>query len=130
MFVRFVVTEREKRSDQPMGVFTALYALERNGQLAPHELAWFHQTEEWFDERLTRPDRLTRSSKPGARSLAITWLKASAVEHITRMRELVALLEYKDIAVEEQVTSKPGYVVYEDEYQVAAIPFGDETYSS
>jgi hypothetical protein len=43
------------------------------------------------------------------------------------MRELVALLEHKSLAVEELRTERPGYLVYEDEYQVAAMPFEGET---
>jgi hypothetical protein len=34
----------------------------------------------------------------------------------------------KDIAVEEFRTDKPGYIVYEDAHQVAAIPFTNETF--
>lgn len=44
------------------------------------------------------------------------------------MRELVALLEHKAIVVEELRTDRPGYVVYEDEHRVAAVPFGAETF--
>jgi hypothetical protein len=44
------------------------------------------------------------------------------------MRELVTLLEYKDILVEELRTSKRGYILYEDEHQIAAIPFEHETF--
>jgi hypothetical protein len=59
---------------------------------------------------------------------AISWFKLSATEHVSRMRELVALLEHKDIAVEEFRTDKPGYIVYDDAHQVAAIPFTNETF--
>ncbi|HZS57690.1 MAG TPA: hypothetical protein VFA43_00370 [Gemmatimonadaceae bacterium] len=41
------------------------------------------------------------------------------------MRQLVTLLEHKDVAVEELRTDKPGYIVYEDEHQVAAVPFSE-----
>jgi hypothetical protein len=61
----------------------------------------------------TEPIRLV---EPAERSwTSITWLKASATEHVTRMRELVALLEHKAIAVEELRTERPGYVVYESD---------------
>ena len=43
------------------------------------------------------------------------------------MRELTSLLRHKDVEVEELRTEKPEYVVYEDAFQVAAIPFGGET---
>lgn len=53
-------------------------------------------------------------------------MRMSATEHVSRMRE-VTLLEHKDLAVKELRTDRPGYIVYEDEHQVAAIPFGSET---
>ena len=41
------------------------------------------------------------------------------------MRELAAMLDQHSLAVRVLTTSKPGYVVYEDEYQVLAEPFSD-----
>lgn len=128
VYVRFVIAQRDEDSDQQRGIFSALYALERDGRLASYETDWFRAIEEWFNVHLKRPDRLAWSSRPNAPRRAITWLKMSATEHVSRMRELVALLEYKDIPVEELRTDNPGYIVYEDEHQVAAIPFGSKTF--
>jgi hypothetical protein len=128
VFIRFVITEQDASSDQRTGIFTALYALDRRGELLAHERAWFEETEAWFNRHLRRPERLAWSSRPNAPERAITWLKVSATEHVSRMRDLVALLEHKDVAVDEVRTDKPGYVVYEDEHQVAAMPFGKETF--
>src|SRR4051794_24019542 len=123
MFVRFAVTDLAESSQQQRGVFTALYRLEREGQLAVDEKVWFGEVEAWFNQHLKPPDRFQLSSRPGAPRTAITWLKASAVEHVSRMRELVALLRHKDVQVDEFMTDRPGYVVYEDDHQVAAVPF-------
>ena len=128
MFVRFVVTERHESSDQERGVFSALDDLERRGELAAYELEWFQVTEAWFNKHLRRPDRFAWSSRPNAPERAISWLKLSATNHVRRMRELVALLEHKDIPVRELRTERPGYVVYEDDHQVVAIPFANETF--
>lgn len=128
VYVRFVVAELDGRSDQQRGIFTAFYALEREGQLAPYELEWFRSIEEWFNDHLKRPDRLTWSTRPNAPERAITWLKMSAADHVSHMRDLVTLLEHKDLPVEELRTDKPGYIVYEDDHQVAAIPFSSETF--
>jgi len=128
MYIRFVVSEHDDSSDRARGIFSALYALERRGELAPYELEWFRSAEGWLNEHLRRPDRLAWSSRPNAPERAVTWIKASAVEHVSRLRELVALLEHKAIVVEELRTERPGYVVYEDEHQVAAMPFENETF--
>jgi hypothetical protein len=128
MFVRFAVADVAESSQQQLGVFTALYRLEREGRLGADEEVWFAEAETWFNEHLRAPDRLTLSKRPGAPRVAITWLKASAVEHVRRMRELVALLRHKDIHVDEFTSDRPGYVVYEDDHQVAAVPFAKETF--
>lgn len=123
MFIRFVVTERDPDSNHPMGVFTALYSLERKGELEPYEVAWFRDIETWFNRNLRRPDQLASSKRPNAPNRAISWFRDSATEHVSRMRELVILLQHKDIHVDELRTETPGYIVYEDEAQVATIPF-------
>lgn len=127
MFVRFVIAKRDNRSDNQLGIFSALYEMEQAGELAAHELEWFVSIERWFDRNLKRPSRFNWSTRPNAPARAITWLKMSATEHVTHMRELALLLRHKDVEVEELRTKKPGYIVYEDDYQVAAIPFGNET---
>ena len=128
MFIRFVIADRDKDSDREAGVYTALYALEQRGELAPHELAWFREDDRWLTKNLRRPTRFSWSSRPHAPKRAISWLKASAEEHITRMRSLVALLEHKQIGVTELKTERPGYILYEDEHQVVAMPFDVDTF--
>ena len=128
MFIRFVIAERDQDSDREAGVYTALYALERRGELAPYELEWFRETDRWLTKHLKRPTRFAWSSRPNAPERAISWLKATADEHVTRMRSLVALLEHKHIGVTELKTERPGYILYEDEHQVVAMPFGAETF--
>jgi|SRR3954449_8656437 hypothetical protein len=127
IFVRFVVAERDDSSDQQRGIFQALYTLEKEGLLEPHELTWFRDIERWFNRYLERPNRLAWSTRPNAPERAILWLRMTANEHLRNLRQLVALLEHKGVPVEELRTEKPGYVVYEDAHQVAAIPFPNET---
>lgn len=128
MFVRFAISEKDEDSLQGRGIFTAIYQLKHQGELEPHELIWFTEIEKWFSRNLRGPSRLSRSRRPHSPNRAICWLKMTAVEHVSRMRELAAILEYKGVPVQELRTERPGYVVYEDEYQVAATPFGRETF--
>jgi hypothetical protein len=115
MFLRFAVHARHKTSQRGRGLFSAIYDLEKNGRLAEYEAAWFSEQEQWFNENLERPEPLKSP-------LAILWFKSTALEHITRMRALAALVEHKDTVVDVIQSDRPGYVVYEDAYQVAAIP--------
>jgi len=130
MFLRFVVSERHARSDREMGIFSALYALEDRGELLAGEIEWFRESERWLTKNLPRPGRLAWSARPNAPERALSWLKDTAVEHVSRVRALCELLEHKRIAVTELRTEKPGYIVYQDEYQVVAMPFENETFRS
>lgn len=53
------------------------------------------------------------------------WFKATATEHIAKMREMSCILEQNGFYVRVIKAQRPGYIVYEDEYQVVAEPFAD-----
>ncbi len=56
---------------------------------------------------------------------AISWFKDTATEHLRRIRDVCAILEHHDVRVRMITTDRPGYILYEDEFQVAAEPFAD-----
>ena len=39
------------------------------------------------------------------------------------MQELAEILERYDFVVERLTTRNPGYIIYEDDHQISAIPF-------
>jgi hypothetical protein len=41
------------------------------------------------------------------------------------MREMVALLKHHDVPVQMIKAARPGYIVYEDNFQIVAVPFAD-----
>ena len=53
------------------------------------------------------------------------WFKPSATQHIARIREMVCILEQHGVFVHVFKTDRPGYIVYEDEFQIVAEPFAD-----
>ncbi len=125
MFIRFVVHRRDEDSGRRQGVFQVLFDMRRAGQLTAAEEATLKGLFKWFDDHLPEPGRLSRSRNPRAKRVAISWFKESATEHVRRMRELVAILDAHSVSVEVVRTDRPGYVVYEDDYQIAAEPFRD-----
>ena len=56
---------------------------------------------------------------------AISWFKPGAKAHIAQMYHLSSILGRHGIAVEVIKTGRPGYVVYEDRYQLVAEPFSE-----
>ena len=126
MYVRFVVDEIDPDSGVELGIFQAAYRLSRAGQLDPCAEAWWADIDGWFGRRLETPNRFARSRRPGANECAISWFRASATRHIARAHEIAALLAEHHVASRMVRTRRPGYVVYEDRFQVAAEPFRPE----
>ncbi|MES2221780.1 MAG: hypothetical protein V4587_12540, partial [Acidobacteriota bacterium] len=79
----------------------------------------------WFSENLEKPASFGR----GQHNLGICWFKVTASEHIKRIWHMVRILERHGIYVKKIKTEKPGYMVYEDDWQVVAEPFRKGTLS-
>jgi len=123
MFIRFVVQVHDPDSGRRQGLFQALSDLENDDVLLPHEQALYDEIYNWFRSNLKKPESLSRSSRPHAKNVAISWFKDSATQHIAKMHEMSCILGAHGIAVDILRTERPGYVVYEDAYQIAAEPF-------
>jgi len=82
----------------------------------------------WFSKELPAPDRFSRSRSKGhyrRYTKGVCWFKPSATEAIRQMRGIAELLSRYGYAVEERRTTRPGFVVYEDEQQLVAEPFSE-----
>lgn len=123
MYVRFVTLHDDTDSQEPMGIFAAAINRRRNGEiLALHE-AHLHEILVWFGSALQIPARLNRSRRPHRINKAISWFKPTATDHISKAREIVAILEEHGEHVRMFTTQRPGYIVYEDEFQIVAEPY-------
>jgi len=110
-----------------MGLFYAAGSLRKSGELTPHELDELNALKLWFSWNLDEPSRFNRSRRANRKNKAISWFKASASRHIAMMWRYHRLLEEHGIRVDVIRTNRPGYVVYEDDFQIAAEPFYDTT---
>lgn len=127
MFIRFVIEQNDQDSGRRQGLFQAMSALKHAGVLQAYEQAQYDGIYAWFRLHLKVPRSFTRSSKPHGKKVALSWFKDGAVEHIAQMHALKQILEAHDIVVAVLQTERPGYVVYEDQFQVAAEPFKETT---
>jgi hypothetical protein len=121
--VRFAVNNICRDSQKRVGVFQVIYDLIDEKKLSSDEEKMIKVVLKWFSKNLRKPKRFSTSSRSRAVNKAISWFKYSATEHISKIREIVAVLEIHEVMVEMTVTEKPGYIVYSDEFQVAAEPF-------
>ena len=110
-----------------MGVFHAAGRLRDCGSLSEPEEEVLQEVRSWFNTNLEKPKRFTSAKPPyyRKRQNGISWFKDSAQEHIGTMREMVVLLEHHGVPVRMIKTTRPGYIVYEDKFQVVAVPFAD-----
>jgi hypothetical protein len=125
MFVRFVVREIDSDSGRRQGLFQAARALERSGALNAQDAKYLDAIRGWFREHLERPARLAISSRHHRKQQALSWFKDTAANHIAKIRELAEILERYSVPVEMIKAKRLGYILYEDEFQVAAYPFSD-----
>ena len=125
MYVRFVVPSLGRQRWGLIGIIQGAFDLKDAGTLTYYEEACVDQVYAWFNDHLPIPRRFSRSRRRGAGPNAICWFKPSAAGCIERARELAALLEDRGVATAMLRTRKPGYVVYEDAYQLVAEPFHD-----
>ena len=92
--------------------------------LAKDEVMWLAESDAWFASTCARRTQLSLRAGYRQPKTALCWFKDTAKEHLHRIRALVALLQEHGVAVEVRRLRSPGYIVYEDEHQVAAVPFG------
>jgi hypothetical protein len=123
--IRFVTRGRHPPYGHRTGVFATAYELSRNPHVGAGARQELRALLDWFEANLAIPTRLAVSRHPRATESAISWVRGSADEHLWRLRQLVALVSESGIAVEELRTARPGYVVYQDDHQVVALPFAD-----
>jgi hypothetical protein len=124
-FIRFVVHEIDEDSQRRRGLFHAAYALRDSGTMAVYDEERLASALRWFAVHLQKPRRFTRSARPHRRAQAICWFKSGARTHLARIREVQHLVDGYGVRVEMITSRRPGYVVYEDAFQVAACPFSE-----
>jgi hypothetical protein len=123
MYLRFVVTQIDEYSNRPRGLLVTANELVDSGKLSPEEEAQLEDILDWFDENLPSPD-IDKFQKRWYR--AIFWFKSEADDCISRIWEMAYLLEYHGYLIEMQKCRKLGRIIYEDKFQVAAIPSKDD----
>src|ERR1700736_3471722 len=124
-YVRFVSATVDKHSGRRQGVFHAAYDLVDANELPNHDLDELQNLLNWFKVHLKAPDRFAWGQRKHAAPRAISWFKNSATECVGRMRSICRILDEHGIRTEMITSARPGYIVFEDEHQVAAVPFAE-----
>ena len=108
-FLRFATDDGRR------GVFQAAYRLRDSRRLTADESAELRDLLGWFEKEL----------KPHApaEEAAVFWFKADAGDYVRRIWAIVRLLQRGGRDVRMWTTRRPGRIVFEDVFQVAAVPY-------
>jgi hypothetical protein len=115
-YLRFAVGHIHEDSHQQLGVFQAAYQLRNGGGCGSDAGAMLNPLLRWFGENLHAPEVTCR---------AIFWFKSDAAPCIGRIWEMIHVLTSHDHGVWMMRSDAPGRIVYEDDFQVAAVPYRD-----
>ncbi|HET9184292.1 MAG TPA: hypothetical protein VFP59_19395 [Candidatus Angelobacter sp.] len=118
-YVRFVIGRKDEDSHVEQGIFQAAALALEWGQITGSDADELNELRMWFSDNLERPTSFGRNSL----HRGICWFKTHSAEHISRIWEMVRILERNGIYVKKIRTDRPGYLVYEDEWQIVAEPF-------
>lgn len=93
------------------GIFQAVARAREWQTITGSDAQQLSELEAWFGKNLEKPTSFGRNKL----RLGICWFKTEAREHISRIWEMVDIIERNGIYVKKIRTDKPGYVIYEDE---------------
>jgi hypothetical protein len=116
-YIRFDTPYHCDSSSQRLGVFRAAAVVEARPDLAEWTREWLCDRFAWFRANLPVPRH------GGIDHRAIFWLRPHTPV-VSEMWQLFAILREEGVAVDLRRTELPGRVVYRDEFQIAAIPYG------
>lgn len=123
-YIRFIIGRKDDESHVELGIFQAVARALEWHDIIGSDAAHLGELREWFNTNLEKPTSFGRDKL----RLGICWFKTHATEHVSRIWEMVQILERNGIYVQKIKTEKPGYVVYEDEWQLVAEPFREGTF--
>ncbi len=118
-YIRFVIGRKDEESHVEQGIFQAAAQALEWQNIKGSDAEELNELQAWFSKNLEKPTSFGRDKL----RLGICWFKTGSTEHISRIWEMIHILERNGIYVKKFRTDKPGYVIYEDEWQLVAEPF-------
>ncbi len=100
-----------------MGIFLAASQVELRAQLPDWTREWLTESLRWFNDNLIVPQFDEHDRR------AIFWFRPRSVV-VREIWHLVAILREEEVPVHLRFTRMPGRIVYHDDSQIAAVPYG------
>jgi len=116
-FVRFSVHDLHHESGRRRGIFSAAYDLLDSADTDPRHAKAVRDALGWFERELPVPNLRNKR--------AIFLFKSEASACMKHIWTLADALSHAGVWVEMQTIARPGRLVYQDEQQVAVLPWAD-----
>ena len=127
MYLRFVGTDTDERTGQATGLMTIAYELRNAGALNLADETQLLTHLHWIQTEIPIPTRFARRRNGHHKEThGLSWVKSEATELIAHLYAIADIAGRHDRMIDVQRTARPGYVVYEDEWQIVAEPFHGE----
>lgn len=124
-FSRYKTHDIDPGTGRDKGVIAVICEILRKKLVTEYEEAQIRRHLDWLDLNLPKPEKFSRTRNDYHKNThGLSWLKPTSKEALEHLRALASILEEHGIPTTMITTEKPGFVVYEDDYQVVAEPFG------
>ena len=118
MYIRFQGLRQNDVSVSKLGIFQLAFELKDEFDLPQYAEEELLANIQWLRKHLKSPEVLREEG----RQRAISWFKDSATKPMTYIRSIKVLLEEYGYHIEQVQTQDPGTIIYEDGWQVVAVP--------
>jgi hypothetical protein len=122
MYIRFITEFKNEFDEIETGVFHAAAYLRRSHIIYDYDKKHLTEIRDWFNSNLDAPNRFSKAKRKNAADVSLSWFKASAIDHLKKMYELKEIIEKYDLFITVLKRENPGYIVYQDEFQVSTVP--------
>jgi hypothetical protein len=116
-YLRFETPYHCHDSCQPLGIFMAAWHVAERDDLHEWTSGLLREQLDWFSDNLPAPETYWIDRR------AIFWFHPQSTM-VSHMWQLTVMLRAEGLPVRVRRTDIPGRIVYQDKYQIAAIPFG------
>lgn len=123
MYLRFTTQFIDEDNRTQTGFFKAMTFVIGHRLTRDEDEVILKELYSWFKANLGAPPWFVNPKGHSHETKALSWFKDSAREHIRKVQEVMEVLERYDVKVERIWTKAPGHIVFEDDFQISAVPW-------
>lgn len=116
-YIRFQTLHPAPHSSWPLGIFRAANVLRELAESEDSSVGWIEEVYDWFNTNLPVPPHKEIDPR------AVFWFRSDAIVPVAEAWKLTAAYREAGLWVRLYRTNRPGRIIYQDQFQIAAIPY-------